>query len=229
MFGTKCSACNKFVEGEVVTALGSTYHQKCFVCARCRQPFPTGEKVTFTGKECLCAKCIQIPVVNSAAPESPTNLTRRCGGCKEELHEGQALIALDKQWHIWCFKCVTCNTVLHGEYMGKDGNPYCERDYQKLFGVKCIHCDRFIAGKVLQAGDNHHFHPTCARCSKCGDPFGDGEEMYLQGGAIWHPRCGPTHDGPIEDSDLEDSKKDLSIDGIQFTVALACIYTFSLY
>lgn len=33
----------------------------------------------------------------------------------------------------------------------------------------------------VQAGDNHHFHPTCARCTKCGDPFGDGEEMYLQG------------------------------------------------
>lgn len=35
--------------------------------------------------------------------------------------------------------------------------------------------------RILQAGDNHHFHPTCARCTKCGDPFGDGEEMYLQG------------------------------------------------
>lgn len=34
---------------------------------------------------------------------------------------------------------------------------------------------------VFQAGDDHHFHPTCARCAKCGDPFGDGEEMYLQG------------------------------------------------
>lgn len=75
--------------------------------------------------------------------------------------------------------------------MGKDGLPYCEKDYQRQFGVKCDHCERFIAGKVLQAGDNHHFHPTCARCSKCGDPFGDGEEMFLQGSAIWHPRCGP--------------------------------------
>ena len=54
---------------------------------------------------------------------------------------------------------------------------------------------RFISGKVLQAGDNNHFHPTCARCTKCGDPFGDGEEMFLQGAAIWHPRCGP---GPDE-------------------------------
>jgi len=36
----------------------------------------------------------------------------------------------------------------------------------------------------FKAGDNHHFHPTCARCAKCGDPFGDGEEMYLQGNRI---------------------------------------------
>jgi hypothetical protein len=42
-----------------------------------------------------------------------------CTGCSKEIVEGQALIALDSQWHVWCFKCVTCNTLLHGEYMGK--------------------------------------------------------------------------------------------------------------
>lgn len=42
-----------------------------------------------------------------------------CTGCAKEIVEGQALIALDSQWHVWCFKCVTCNTLLHGEYMGK--------------------------------------------------------------------------------------------------------------
>ncbi|XP_045024808.1 actin-binding LIM protein 1 isoform X1 [Daphnia magna] len=210
-FGTKCSHCGRFVEGEVVTALGKTYHSSCFTCARCRQPFPSGERVTFTGKEVLCPKCVQIPVMtatpsppmkparSSPTPSSPvsnsgvntSSSTTQCTGCAKEIVEGQALIALDSQWHVWCFKCVTCNTLLHGEYMGKDGLPYCEKDYQRQFGVKCDHCERFIAGKVLQAGDNHHFHPTCARCSKCGDPFGDGEEMFLQGSAIWHPRCGP--------------------------------------
>lgn len=55
--------------------------------------------------------------------------------------------------------------------MGKDGVPYCEKCYQKLFGVKCAYCNRYISGKVLQAGDNHHFHPTCARCTKCGNSF----------------------------------------------------------
>jgi actin-binding LIM protein len=27
-----------------------------------------------------------------------------CAGCGYELKEGQALIALDRQWHIWCFR-----------------------------------------------------------------------------------------------------------------------------
>ncbi|XP_071441388.1 actin-binding LIM protein 2 isoform X3 [Hetaerina americana] len=205
-FGTKCAVCCEYVEGEVVSALGNTYHQKCFTCARCRQPFPTGERVTYTGKEVLCQKCVQIPVLDSQSSQvSPTGSTPECAGCKEELKEGQALIALDRQWHIWCFKCKTCDAVLHGEYMGKDGIPYCEKDYQKQFGVKCAYCSRYISGKVLQAGDNHHFHPTCARCTKCGDPFGDGEEMYLQGAAIWHPRCGPgpTENGTVLNGSLE--------------------------
>ncbi|XP_022918033.1 actin-binding LIM protein 2 isoform X2 [Onthophagus taurus] len=201
-FGTKCAACQDYVEGEVVTALGKTYHQRCFTCARCRQAFPSGEKVTYTGKEVLCQKCVQIPIKQTVTPQatSPTSQNpNECAGCRQELKEGQALVALERQWHIWCFKCGKCGMVLHGEYMGKEGVPYCEKDYHKQFGVKCAYCERYISGKVLQAGDNHHFHPTCARCTKCGDPFGDGEEMYLQGGAIWHPRCGP---GPTENGQI---------------------------
>ncbi len=118
-----------------------------------------------------------------------------CSGCVKPLGDGHALMALDQQYHVWCFKCAECKMILQGEYMGKDGKPYCEKDYQGKFGVKCTYCGRFISGKVLQAGNNNHFHPTCARCTKCGDPFGDGEEMFLQGAAIWHPRCGP---GPDE-------------------------------
>lgn len=31
-----------------------------------------------------------------------------------------------------------------------------------------------------QAGDKH-YHPSCARCSRCNQMFTEGEEMYLQG------------------------------------------------
>ncbi|XP_037816191.1 actin-binding LIM protein 3 isoform X5 [Lucilia sericata] len=237
LYGTKCAACSNYVEGEVVSTMGKTYHQKCFTCSKCKHPFKSGSKVTNTGKEVLCENCVAGPgaisptrqqqqqqqvtkdgtVSPTPVAESPTRATAHqqmttgvlsdkahlkedydpndCAGCGELLKEGQALVALDRQWHVWCFRCKSCTAVLNGEYMGKDGVPYCEKCYQKSFGVKCAYCNRFISGKVLQAGENHHFHPTCARCTKCGDPFGDGEEMYLQGSAIWHPRCGP---GPNE-------------------------------
>ncbi|PWA16040.1 hypothetical protein CCH79_00018752, partial [Gambusia affinis] len=32
----------------------------------------------------------------------------------------------------------------------------------------------------LRAGEKH-YHPTCARCARCEQMFGEGEEMYLQG------------------------------------------------
>lgn len=132
-----------------------------------------------------------------------------CAGCGELIRDGQALIALDLHWHVWCFKCNHCKNALHGEYVAKDGKAYCEKDYQKLYGVVCVYCKRFITGKVLQAGEAHHFHPSCARCSKCGDPFVPGEEMYLQGEVTWHPRCGPgpDHSGPIDESDLDASSR----------------------
>nr|XP_020843785.1 actin-binding LIM protein 1 isoform X9 [Phascolarctos cinereus] len=111
-----------------------------------------------------------------------------CAGCGRDIKNGQALLALDKQWHLGCFKCKSCGKVLTGEYISKDGAPYCEKDYQGLFGVKCEACHQFITGKVLEAGDKH-YHPSCARCSRCNQMFTEGEEMYLQGSTVWHPDC----------------------------------------
>jgi len=36
LYGTRCYVCCEFVEGEVITALGNTYHSDCFHCSRCR-------------------------------------------------------------------------------------------------------------------------------------------------------------------------------------------------
>uniref|UniRef100_A0A673BRT5 Actin binding LIM protein 1b n=1 Tax=Sphaeramia orbicularis TaxID=375764 RepID=A0A673BRT5_9TELE len=176
LHGTLCNNCGEFVEGEVVTVLGKSYHPACFVCTICKKPFPAGDCVTFSGKDCLCQRCIQ-PV--SAAP-TDTGHSNICGGCGREIKNGQALLALGGQWHLGCFKCKVCRRVLSGEYISKDGVPYCERDYQIHFGVQCEACQKFITGKVLEAGDKH-YHPSCARCSRCDRMFTEGEEMYLQG------------------------------------------------
>lgn len=36
LHGTPCNNCREFVEGEVVTVLGKTYHPACFVCNICK-------------------------------------------------------------------------------------------------------------------------------------------------------------------------------------------------
>ncbi|XP_036592718.1 actin-binding LIM protein 1 isoform X19 [Trichosurus vulpecula] len=184
MYGTRCNGCGEFVEGEVVTALGKTYHPNCFACTICKRPFPPGDRVTFNGRDCLCQLCAQ-PMSSSHKEVSSSS---NCAGCGRDIKNGQALLALDKQWHLGCFKCKSCGKVLTGEYISKDGAPYCEKDYQGLFGVKCEACHQFITGKVLEAGDKH-YHPSCARCSRCNQMFTEGEEMYLQGSTVWHPDC----------------------------------------
>uniref|UniRef100_A0A8C2DA43 Actin-binding LIM protein 2 n=1 Tax=Cyprinus carpio TaxID=7962 RepID=A0A8C2DA43_CYPCA len=185
LYGTRCFSCEEFIEGEVVSALGKTYHPRCFVCAICKQPFPAGGRVTFNGKECVCEKCTQpVPVNSTASPQAVHN----CCGCGKEFKNEQSLVALDKHWHLGCFKCKVCNKVLNAEYISKDGIPYCEADYHAMFGIQCETCKKYITGKVLEAGEKH-YHPTCARCTRCDQMFGEGEEMYLQGSSIWHPPC----------------------------------------
>nr|XP_043876682.1 actin-binding LIM protein 2 isoform X5 [Solea senegalensis] len=185
LYGTRCFSCQDFIEGEVVSALGKTYHPRCFVCASCKQPFPAGDRVTFNGKECICQKCTQPLPANSPAP---IQAVHNCCGCGKEFKNEQSLVALDKHWHLGCFKCHVCNKVLNAEYISKDGIPFCEMDYHAMFGIQCESCKKYITGKVLEAGEKH-YHPTCARCARCEQMFAEGEEMYLQGSSIWHPPC----------------------------------------
>ncbi|XP_052592074.1 actin-binding LIM protein 2 isoform X12 [Peromyscus californicus insignis] len=186
LYGTRCFSCDRFIEGEVVSALGKTYHPDCFVCAVCRLPFPPGDRVTFNGKECMCQKCSPPTTLGSSAHLAQG--LRSCGGCGLEIKNGQALVALDKHWHLGCFKCKTCGKLLNAEYISKDGLPYCEADYHTKFGIRCDGCEKYITGRVLEAGEKH-YHPSCALCVRCGQMFSEGEEMYLQGSSIWHPAC----------------------------------------
>ncbi|XP_026855924.2 actin-binding LIM protein 3-like isoform X7 [Electrophorus electricus] len=185
LYGTRCDGCGDFITGEVVAALGRAYHPECFICSACRKPFPIGDRVTFCGKKCVCQHCSH--TLSSSEPvriHGPSH----CAGCKEEITQGQSLLALEKQWHVSCFKCQTCGTVLTGEYISKDGVPYCESDYHSQFGIRCETCHKYISGRVLEAGGKH-YHPTCARCARCHMMFAEGEEMYLTGSEVWHPLC----------------------------------------
>lgn len=185
LYGTQCDSCEQYISGEVVSALGRTYHPQCFVCSLCRSPFPIGDRVTFCGKKCICQQCSQSLRANKPVKVHGPSY---CAGCGEEIKQGQSLLALERQWHVSCFKCRTCGCALTAEYICKDGIPYCEADYHSQFGIKCDGCSSFISGRVLEAGGKH-YHPSCARCARCQMMFLEGEEMYITGSEVWHPMC----------------------------------------
>ena len=185
----------------------SVYHSRCFRCVTCGEVFPPDDEVCYDGDDFFCQTCntrnanyqsdISSSTLYSSNQTSPIDNKldetydinpNACVGCKNEIKNGQALIALDKQWHLWCFTCHKCGCLLVGDYMGRDGHPYCEKDYHADFGVTCDNCGDFITGKVLQAGEKH-YHPKCSTCVMCGQIFEEGEEMFLQGSQIWHPKC----------------------------------------
>ncbi|CAL8105875.1 unnamed protein product [Calicophoron daubneyi] len=56
-FGVKCEACHAYVEGEVVTVLGKTFHIDCFRCTGCRRLFSSGERTTIVGGRYYCTSC----------------------------------------------------------------------------------------------------------------------------------------------------------------------------
>ncbi|XP_044768719.1 actin-binding LIM protein 2 [Neomonachus schauinslandi] len=134
----------------------------------------------------MCQKC-SLPKTAGSSVHLSQGLWS-CGGCGTEIKNGQSLVALDKHWHLGCFKCETCGKQLDAEYISKDGLPYCEADYHTKFGIRCDGCEKYITGHVLEAGEKH-YHPLCALCVRCGRMFAEGEEMYLQGSSIWHPAC----------------------------------------
>ncbi|KFU92884.1 Actin-binding LIM protein 3, partial [Chaetura pelagica] len=192
LYGTRCDSCGDFITGEVISALGRTYHPKCFVCSTCRKPFPIGDKVTFSGKDCVCQNCS-----HSLISTKPIKIhgPSHCAGCKEEIKQGQSLLALEKQWHVSCFKCQTCGIILTGEYISKDGVPYCESDYHAQFGIKCETCNRYISGRVLEVSPGATATLSWSCCVSAAwaglKPHLAETVSYwcIAGSEVWHPIC----------------------------------------
>jgi len=120
---------------------------------------------------------------------------------------------MESDWHIDCFACYYCKAPLAGEYMVKDGHPYCESDYLNLFGQKCKICDQFIVGRVLQAG-GVSYHNSCLRCQVCSNSFAEGQEIFTQDAIFWHTECEPYLEGFGESEYFDDGAEEDQVAGL---------------
>jgi hypothetical protein len=119
-----CRGCGKTITGRYITALGATWHEVCFKCAKCGKSL-VGQQFYEKNGQPYHETCYH-------ALFSP-----RCAGCGQPI-TGQYITALGKTWHPEHFVCARCGKPFGSEgYYERDGKPYCRRDYDELFGLRC--------------------------------------------------------------------------------------------
>ncbi|XP_064527903.1 PDZ and LIM domain protein 7 isoform X6 [Pseudopipra pipra] len=150
-----CYKCNKVIRGRYLVALGHYYHPEEFTCCQCRKVLDEGGFFEEKGS-IFCPKCYD----SRYAPS--------CAKCKKKI-TGEVMHALKMTWHVQCFTCNACKTPIRNRafYM-EEGQPYCERDYEKMFGTKCRGCDfKIDAGDRFLEALGFSWHDTCFVCAIC--------------------------------------------------------------
>ncbi|XP_052430634.1 PDZ and LIM domain protein 7 isoform X2 [Carassius gibelio] len=150
-----CAACNKIIRGRYVVALGRSWHPEEFTCCQCKRVLDEGGFFEEKGS-IYCTKCYD----NRYSPN--------CVKCKKKI-TGEIMHALKMTYHVQCFLCAACKMPIRNQafYM-EEGEPYCERDYEKMFGTKCHGCDfKIDAGDRFLEALGYSWHDTCFVCAIC--------------------------------------------------------------
>ncbi|XP_038627112.1 PDZ and LIM domain protein 7 isoform X3 [Tachyglossus aculeatus] len=166
-----CHQCNKVIRGRYLVALGHYYHPEEFVCCQCRKGLDEGGFFEEKGSV-FCPKCYD------------TRFAPSCAKCKKKI-AGEIMHALKMTWHVQCFTCAACKTPIRNRafYM-EEGQPYCERDYEKMFGTKCQGCDfKIDAGDRFLEALGFSWHDTCFVCAIC--------QMNLEGKTFYSKKDKP--------------------------------------
>ncbi|XP_018573196.1 paxillin isoform X2 [Anoplophora glabripennis] len=169
-----CSACDKPIVGQVITALGKTWHPEHFTCAHCTQELGTRNFFERDGKP-YCE------------PDYHNLFSPRCAYCNGPILD-KCVTALEKTWHMDHFFCAQCGKQFGEEgFHEREGKPYCRDDYFDMFAPKCGACNRAIMENYISAL-NSQWHPDCFVCRDCKLPV-QGKSFYAVEGKPVCPAC----------------------------------------
>ncbi|KAM4709216.1 paxillin isoform 2-T2 [Discoglossus pictus] len=155
-----CGACKKPIAGQVVTAMGKTWHPEHFVCTHCQEEIGSRNFFERDGQP-YCEKDYH----NLFSP--------RCFYCNGPILD-KVVTALDRTWHPEHFFCAQCGAFFGPEgFHERDGKAYCRKDYFDMFAPKCGGCTQAILENYISAL-NTLWHPECFVCRECFTPFING-------------------------------------------------------
>lgn len=152
-----CFSCQQPISGQVITALGSLWHPNHFVCYHCQNSIGTS---IFYEKD--NRPYCEHDYLNLFSPH--------CSSCSYPILD-KMLTALNKTWHISCFRCLSCKKVLNDEsFLEINDEAYCKNCYVNELAPKCKRCNHAIVENFISAMDSY-WHPSCFVCQECGVTF----------------------------------------------------------
>ncbi|CAG5055651.1 unnamed protein product [Parnassius apollo] len=121
----KCSVCNKPILDRILRATGKPYHPTCFTCVVCGKSL---DGIPFTVDATNQIHCIE---------DFQLKFAPRCCVCElpimpeEGEEETVRVVALDRSFHVRCYRCEDCGLMLSSEAKGHgcyplDGHILCK-------------------------------------------------------------------------------------------------------
>ncbi|KAM4820682.1 thyroid receptor-interacting protein 6 [Thomomys bottae] len=121
----KCSTCSQPILDRILRAMGKAYHPGCFTCVVCHRSL---DGIPFTVDATSQIHCIE---------DFHRKFAPRCSVCGRAImpepgqEETVRIVALDRSFHIGCYKCEECGLLLssEGECQGcypLDGHILCK-------------------------------------------------------------------------------------------------------
>ncbi|XP_035772604.1 lipoma-preferred partner homolog [Anopheles albimanus] len=113
----KCSVCLKPILERILRATGKPYHPQCFTCIVCGKSL---DGIPFTVDATNQIHCIE---------DFHKKFAPRCCVCKHPImpepgqDETVRVVALDRSFHINCYKCEDCGLLLSSEAEGRGCYP----------------------------------------------------------------------------------------------------------
>ncbi|NXX95167.1 ZYX protein, partial [Centropus bengalensis] len=102
----KCSVCKQTITDRMLKATGNSYHPQCFTCVMCRTPL---EGTSFIVDQANQPHCVD---------DYHRKYAPRCSVCSEPImpepgkDETVRVVALEKNFHMKCYKCEDCGKPL---------------------------------------------------------------------------------------------------------------------
>ncbi|XP_037092156.1 paxillin-like isoform X2 [Pollicipes pollicipes] len=166
-----CAACDKPIAGQVITALGKTWHTEHFTCAHCNMELGNRNFFERDG----------LPYCEN---DYHNLFSPRCDYCQGPIID-KCVTALGRTWHPEHFFCDQCGQPF-GEagFHERDGKAYCRADYFNMFAPRCGACTQPVMENYISAL-NSQWHPECFVCKDCQQSFENGSFFEYEG----HPYC----------------------------------------